>query len=127
MAQTKRDIQTSEDVKRMVDTFYDKVNQDDLLSPVFNDFAGVDWESHLPRMYSFWESILFAKPGFKGRPFQKHIPLPIDGNHFERWVSLFIQNIDAQFEGKVTEEAKLRAKSIAHIFKSKLDIIHRLK
>ncbi|MBO6516667.1 MAG: group III truncated hemoglobin [Bacteroidia bacterium] len=127
MRSTKPDIQTSSEVKQMVDSFYEQVNLDPLLSPVFNDFANVDWESHLPRMYSFWESVLFAKQGFKGRPFQKHIPLPIKAEHFDRWVTLFVNNIDHQFEGPVAEEAKLRARSIAHIFQTKLKHLNRLQ
>lgn len=111
----------------MVDTFYARVNKDELLSPIFNDFAGVDWDSHLPRMYSFWESVLFAKEGFKGRPFQKHIPLLISGQHFDRWLLLFTTNLNEHFEGPVTENAKLRANSIAGIFQNKLKVIHQFK
>ena len=120
------DIRNSGDVKQMVDSFYERVNHDDILSPVFNDFAGVDWESHLPRMYAFWNSILFGTAEYQGRPFPKHLPLPIDESHFERWLSLFETNIDTQFEGPVAEEAKLRAQSIARIFQNKLAFMRKL-
>jgi hemoglobin len=117
----KRDIQTAADIKFMVDSFYEKVNHDNLLSPVFNDFAQVDWEVHLPKMYSFWESILFSTATYQGSPFQKHLPLPIQNQHFDRWISIFVSNVDQHFTGKVTEEAKHRANTIAHIFKTKLN------
>jgi hemoglobin len=26
---------------------------------------------------------------YHGRPMQKHLPLPIDGRHFDRWLELF--------------------------------------
>ncbi|MFT5724377.1 MAG: hemoglobin [Bacteroidia bacterium] len=116
----KREIETSEDVKFMVDSFYEKVNQDALLSPVFNDFAQVDWVSHLPRMYTFWESILFSTGTYQGQPFQKHIPLPVSVAHFDRWIALFVDNLDSHFIGEKAELAKHRAKTIAHIFKTKL-------
>ena len=125
MADIKNDIQTEEDIKLMVDTFYDKVNADSILSPVFNEFAKVDWDSHLPRMYSFWNKMLFAKGDFEGNPFQKHIPLPVTPEHFERWISIFTQNIDEHFIGDMAEEVKLRAKSIAYAFKSKLCPVHK--
>lgn len=54
-----KDITSEADIKLMVDSFYQKVNEDDLLGPVFNDIAQVNWENHLPRMYSFWESLIF--------------------------------------------------------------------
>ncbi len=119
-----KDIQTVEDIKLMVDTFYEKVNQDkELLSPVFNDYARVNWETHLPRMYAFWNNVLFGVGGYKGNPFQKHIPLPIDGRHFEAWIELFVENVDEHFAGPVAQDAKVRARSIAHIFQSKLELI----
>lgn len=114
------DIKTAEDVKLMVDTFYAKVQQDELLANVFNDFAQVDWEDHLPKMYSFWNSLLFGTRTYKGHPFRAHIPLPVTPAHFDHWISIFEQNIDEHFTGEVAEHTKLRARSIAHIFRSKL-------
>ena len=116
-------LATSQDVKLMVDTFYAKVQNDALLAPVFNDFAGVDWDSHLPRMYSFWDSVLFARGVFKGRPFAKHIPLPIGAQHFNRWLDLFCSNVDEHFSGATAEDAKARARSIAAMFQSKLQFL----
>lgn len=117
------DITDRSSVEQMVNSFYERVNADDLLSPIFNDFAGINWDSHLPRMYDFWDSILFGTAKYQGRPFPKHIPLPIDARHFERWVGLFEQNIDLQFSGPNAEEAKNRARSIARIFQSKLRFV----
>jgi len=120
MEANKPDIYTEEDVKLMVDSFYTKVNQDPLLSYVFNDFAGVDWQSHLPTMYKFWNTLIFGEQSYKGNPFAAHVPLPVDQSHFDRWISLFEENIDELFAGTVAEHTKLRAKSIAYIFSSKL-------
>ncbi len=86
----KGDIRNESDIKLMVDSFYEKVNQDELLSPVFNAFAKVNWETHLPRMYAFWNKLAFGKSGYDGNPFQKHIPLPIEAAHFDRWIALFV-------------------------------------
>lgn len=116
-----KEIVSREEVKLMVDNFYRKVNDDELLSLVFNDFAGVDWEEHLPNMYDFWSTILLGEMTYKGNPFLKHIPLPIDQEHFNRWLQLFIKTIDENFKGEVAEEAKKRASSIAGIFQYKLE------
>ena len=122
----KKDITTSDDVKKMVDSFYQKVNEDEVLSPIFNDFAGVDWEEHLPIMYQFWGSILLGEATYSGHPFAKHIPLPIDQTHFERWVSLFTHNVEVQFEGTNADEAKLRAKTIGQIFQAKKEYLNQI-
>ena len=123
----KQDIQNEADIKLLVDTFYDKVNQNSTLSPIFNDFANVNWESHLPIMYRFWNIILFEEGNYKGSPFEKHIPLPIDKNHFENWLSLFIETVDEYFEGEKANEAKQRASIIAYTFQSKLEYLNNKK
>ena len=120
-----KEIESRDDVKKLVDAFYAKVNEDDLLAPVFNDFAGVDWEAHLPVMYSFWSSILFGEVGYRGNPFMKHIPLPIEKAHFDRWLQLFMETIDEHFTGEKAEEARKRAQSIAGIFQYKLEMLRQ--
>ena len=116
-------IKNLDDIKQMVDTFYDKVNKDKELSYIFNDFAKINWVTHLPIMYSFWSKLLLGEGDYRGNPFQKHIPLPIESHHFDRWVELFKQNIDEQFIGEIAEEAKLRAENIAYVFDNKLSML----
>ncbi len=117
------DITTEEDIKKLVDSFYEKVNQDTLLSPIFNDFAKVNWEKHLPIMYRFWSSILLGTASYEGQPFPKHAFLPVDPTHFAQWLHLFFETISENFRGPVAEEAKLRAANIARIFSNKIQII----
>ncbi|WP_372474257.1 group III truncated hemoglobin [Capnocytophaga sp. ARDL2] len=121
----KTDIQTIEDVQLMVDTFYDKVNKDEMLSYVFNDFAQIDWDEHLPKMYRFWHTLIFGEPSYKGNPFAHHIPLPINEVHFTRWLEIFNQNMDEHFEGINADEAKTRAYFIAQTFQKKLEFINK--
>lgn len=118
-----QEIKKLDDIKQMVDTFYDKVNKDKELSYIFNDFAKINWVTHLPIMYSFWSKLLLGEGDYRGNPFQKHIPLPIESHHFDRWVELFKQNIDEQFIGEIAEEAKLRAENIAYVFDNKLSML----
>src|SRR5687767_2534055 len=101
-----KDIATEEDIKALVDRFYAKVNQDPLLGPIFNDVAKVNWEAHLPTMYSFWSTLLFRSMFYKGQPLPKHLILPVEKQHFERWISLFRQTVDELFEGPKAKKAK---------------------
>jgi hemoglobin len=117
------DIETEGHVKIMVDAFYDKVNKDDLVSPIFNDLAHVNWVQHLPVMYAFWSSILLGSGAYSGQPFPKHMALPIEKLHFDRWLQLFMENMDENFSGPVAEEAKVRARTIASVFQYKMGII----
>ncbi|GAA4054663.1 group III truncated hemoglobin [Hymenobacter glaciei] len=120
MPNSRPDITTEADVQLLVDTFYTKVNHDALLDPVFNGFAHVDWPRHLPVMYDFWSSLLLGTTRYHGRPFPKHLPLPIAAAHFQRWLALFEATVNELFNGPKSEEAKVRAQSIATLFEHRL-------
>ncbi|MFD2163753.1 group III truncated hemoglobin [Paradesertivirga mongoliensis] len=116
----KTDIQGLSDIIIFVNTFYSKVQNDDLIGPIFNSVIS-DWQPHLDKMYLFWNAALFGVPGFKGNPFAKHAPLPIEGKHFERWLLLFNDTIDSHFEGEMATETKKRAGLMAAMFLTKLE------
>lgn len=107
------------DIIRLVNTFYDHVREDAILGPIFNDIAKVDWDEHLPKMYDFWESVLFGTAAFKGAPIPVHRDLarqvPLTDREFERWLTLFHQSVDTLFVGPLATEAKIRAVRIASV------------
>ncbi|RDC61935.1 group III truncated hemoglobin [Adhaeribacter pallidiroseus] len=117
------DITSEADIKHLVDSFYNKVNQDVLLAPIFNDHARVNWEKHLPIMYQFWSSMLLGTYTYAGQPFPKHAFLPVNELHFDQWLLLFNQTVIENFSGPIADEAKLRAANIARIFSNKIAII----
>lgn len=122
-----KEIKGRAEVMELVDAFYDKVNQDELLSPVFNKIAGVDWEAHLPKMYTFWESLLFGAQTYKGKPFDHHLHLPLEVRHFDRWVELFNETLDERFEGEKADEARVKAINIAGVFRYKMNMLGVLR
>jgi hemoglobin len=117
MTTARPDIDSREDIERLVDTFYDRIRTDDILGPIFNDVARVDWAEHLPKMYAFWDAVLFGTAGFKGNPLGVHLQLAeltaLGAREFDRWLALFQANVDAQFSGPMAGEAKQRAARIA--------------
>ncbi|SFP85417.1 group III truncated hemoglobin [Parafilimonas terrae] len=120
----KQDIKSRADVERMVNTFYDKVKQDDVIGFIFNDIAKVNWEKHLPVMYDFWENIIFLTNKYVGNPMSVHIHLneqvPFTKEHFQRWLLLFTGTVDELFEGKKADIVKEKAASIAAIMETKI-------
>jgi len=115
------DVENKEDIRQFVDAFYASVRKDPLIGPVFNDAIGEDnWDMHLERMYGFWNTILFSEQDYRGNPFSKHVPLPIEEKHFSRWLELFRITINELFEGPKAEEALVRSKAIAGVFQHKL-------
>lgn len=121
---TKRDIEGLEDIKLFVNEFYNKVKEDALLAPEFFSRIPGDWQPHLDTMYLFWNAALFGEKGYVGNPFSKHASMNIDEVHFERWLSLFTETIDAYFEGTLAEDAKWRASVMADNFLRRLKDIN---
>ena len=123
MRSDKRDISTEADVKTLVDSFYIKVDADEILAPIFKDVARVDWDEHLPIMYKFWGSLLLRSGTYQGQPWPKHAVLPVNVEHFNRWLSLFKQTVDEHFAGPKAAEAKNIAGSIADTFQNRFQFL----
>jgi len=85
MADTGLDEATLRD---LVHAFYDKVRRDAVLGPIFAARIA-DWGPHLERMVAFWSSVALMTGRYHGRPVPAHTPLPINRDHFERWLGLF--------------------------------------
>jgi hemoglobin len=113
----KKDIQNRDDVFLLVSSFYIKVRKDPVLGPFFNDTIK-DWDGHLERLTSFWESSLFLKTKYLGNPLDVHVKVDHDNNntitelHFGLWLNLWFKTIDELFEGDYAENAKRRARKM---------------
>lgn len=118
---TKSDITTLEDIKSLVDTFYNHVQKDDFIGPIFNEKIGDRWPEHLEKMYRFWQTILLEVHSYSGSPFPPHKHLPVDKEHFDRWMKIFVATVDTLFKGSTADEAKLRAKNMAEMFTYKIN------
>jgi hemoglobin len=75
-------------IERLVRAFYAKLQGDPMLGPVFAERIA-DWEPHLQRMCAFWSSVALMTGRYHGRPMEKHLPLSVDGRHFDRWLAVF--------------------------------------
>lgn len=116
-----QDILNLEDIKKLVDAFYEKVRTNDLLSPVFNSAIKDSWPQHLEKMYRFWQTVLLKEHTYFGSPFVPHSKLPVEQKHFNQWLKLFFETIDEQFTGEKAEEAKMRAEKMADMFHYKIE------
>ncbi len=121
-----KQIESLEDIRLLVDSFYDKVRQDQVLSPVFNEKIK-EWPPHLDKMYRFWQSILLGEHTYNGAPFLKHMALPIGPEHFHRWLALFYETVDSLFSGRKAQEAKFRASRIAEVFQFRMGLASKDK
>ncbi len=120
----KRDIAERKDIEVLINSFYAKVKTNKTIGYIFTDVAKVNWEEHLPKMYSFWASLLLEENSFSGNPMLKHIELgkqtAMTATEFTEWLLLFSQTVDELFEGDKAEEAKTRAANIARLMLHKI-------
>ncbi len=119
----KKNLENRADLEILLNQFYDRVKVDPLIGPVFIEIAQVHWEEHLPKIYNFWESLLFGADNYRGRPFPPHIPLNLKLEHFERWLTIFFTTTDELFEGQKAEEIKARALNIGRNFLANIKAI----
>lgn len=123
-----KDIQNIEDIKIIVDNFYESVRKDEILGFIFDEIAGVNWEEHLPKMYIFWENVLFATGNYKGNPMLPHFKLSrktkMTEVQFNRWKELFIKTVDENFSGPNANRIKIGAGSIADLMLFKINQVN---
>lgn len=115
----KQDLTSRTDIELFVDTFYAKVVRNTLIGPIFTDVASVEWDHHLPVMYSFWETLLLNGRSYAGNPMASHAALnktfPLRQHHFDEWVRILRETVDELFAGPVAEQAKARGTHIAQV------------
>ncbi len=122
----KLDIQDRSDIILLVDRFYDRVRENPVIGPIFTEVAHLDFDKHLPVMYSFWASQLLGEQTYSGNPMTPHLKLatltPMGEIQFIEWLRLFNQTVDELFEGTRAEEAKTRAGNIARLMNYKINL-----
>lgn len=118
------DLDNHDDIEAMVHAFYGKVRIDPLLGPLFNDVAKVDWPTHLDKLTAFWSRVLINQAGYAGNPFRAHANIHdqqcFTRNHFDRWLRLFHETIDADWAGPYAEHAKMMGRRVAEVHSNQL-------
>ena len=121
------DLNGRPEIELLVNTFYERVRSDDLLGFIFNDVAQTNWAAHLPKMYSFWETVIFRSGGYTGNPLAAHAkltPLTQMGKpQFDRWLKLFKGTVDDLFAGEHAEHIKSCATDMANVIHGKINAI----
>jgi hemoglobin len=119
-----QDIQTRADCERLVRAFYGRALTDPIIGWLFTDVAKLDLESHVPRLTSFWETILLDAHSYGGGAFRPHLELnfktPLKQGHFDRWLELWRSTVDELFGGPRADLAKSHAERVAQAFQARL-------
>lgn len=118
------DLDSRTQVHDLVVGFYREVVLDDLLHPVFDDVAEVDWAEHIPKLIDFWCRVLLNEPGYDGAVLTAHRHIhdiqAFRVEHFDRWFELWVECIDAGWTGPHAELAKSHAARIGRTLARRL-------
>jgi hemoglobin len=99
-------------IERLVHRFYARVRADSLIGPIF-EARVADWDHHLAKLCAFWSSVALMSGRYHGQPMQAHLPLPIAGEHFDRWLALFEETATAVCPPAAANHFVERARRIA--------------
>ncbi len=125
------DLAGRADIERLVNTFYDKIRDDELLGFIFDDVAKIDWAAHLPKMYAFWETVIFRSAGYTGNPLAVHarlVPLTAMGRpQFDRWLEIFTATVDGLFSGENADHIKSAASDMANVIHAKINGVEQAR
>jgi hemoglobin len=122
-----RDIESRADCERLVRTFYGRALQDPIIGFIFVDVAKLDLEAHVPRITSFWETILLGGQSYGGGAFRPHAELhakvALRAAHFEQWLNLWSSTVDELFAGDRADLAKAHAVRVGRAFHHRLQSV----
>jgi hemoglobin len=89
---------TLEKIRELVELFYSRTQQDELLGPIFEERVA-DWDAHYEKMTRFWASATLHTGTYSGRPIEAHKFGGLTKAHFDRWIELFTQTAGDVFAG----------------------------
>jgi hemoglobin len=121
------DIADRADLVKLADAFYTKVRADKELGHVFDGVAKVHWETHLPKLYDFWDTVLFRAGSFRGNLIGAHSRLAaltdMSQPLFDRWLELFRETVRQRFAGERADHIVRCAEDMANVIHSKVHAI----
>lgn len=99
-----------------VQRFYAKGMADPLLGPIFT--AIPDLPGHLNIIKNFWSRSLLGTERYQGHPYPVHTNLPIEPEHFQRWLTLFSESAQETLPLPQADQAIAKASHMAQCFEA---------
>ena len=105
---------TERQLEQLVDRFYAKVREDEILGPVF-DGAIDDWPEHLEKLSAFWSSVMLTTGRYKGQPMVAHMKhkATIEPAMFGRWLHLWRETAHETLSKPAAAAIIMKAERIA--------------
>jgi hemoglobin len=115
---TPASVVSEEQIRLLVDAFYDKIRADPELGPIFQRVIVGEWGPHLAKMYDFWSSVILTTGHYKGNPVAVHPRIEgLEIGLFDRLLALFGETCDEMFESATAGHFRVKAARIAESLK----------
>lgn len=112
-----------ENVDQVVNVFYERLLDDDLVGPLFKEI--IELELHKKRIADFWWIAMGGKPPVYDVHFDMvgiHEALDLEACHFERWFELMSLTLEAQLPPHLAADWLQMAKGITMRLRQSLGI-----
>jgi hemoglobin len=116
MTETMNGTATEEQIADLVRRFYARARADDRLGPLF-EAAISDWDGHMKIVQDFWSHVLLGTSRYKSHPFPAHRDLPIELDHFDRWLDLFRRSAEEALPPAAARKVIARAEHMTESFR----------
>jgi len=106
-------------IEDCVRVFYLRGFADPLLGPVLSGSIH-DLDRHVATVAAFWSKSLLHTEGYDGHPFAAHTHLPVEPEHFARWLELFKEAATQTLPKAQADQALAKATHMAQCFQAGL-------
>lgn len=105
-------------IRDCIRKFYGKGKKDALLGPIFGNIP--ELEEHMVVIADFWSKSLLGTTRYDGHPFAAHVHLPVEPEHFVRWLELFGETAREILPAQQAQQAITKAQHMTQCFQSGL-------
>lgn len=117
-------LETTDDIKLLVDTFYTNLLADERIGYMFAHLKGKHWQAHLEKMYRFWSDNAFNSTEYQGNPMLAHIKLhkrqAMSYEMFAIWFEYWQNTVNQLFYGETAEHLIFRASTIKDLMEQRV-------
>lgn len=126
MVEPQRDVESRDDLRAIVDRFYEMAYRDDeLLRHIFEDVAQLDLPVHIPIVVDFWEKVIFRTGTYNRGAYAPHEVLhqqvPLGEQEFAHWLATWEAAINSLYQGPTADRMIARGHNFADAWKKRLD------
>lgn len=109
---------SDEQIRQLVDSFYDKIRADADLRPIFERVVAGDCETRLAKMYEVWSSVILTSGFYKGSlvAVRKHMG-GLEIGLLDRCLALFGESCDELLDRETAGLSWLKAAHVAESLK----------